>query len=105
MDKKYFRQPLNAIGAALMAVVMCLFSSQIAKAATESVDSPNNLSVEQRVFRIRHQVVSLSSKDIKPEVDPTVEPSPWGDWSNWDNWDNWSNWDNVLPPTQSPAAE
>ena len=105
MNKKYFRQPLNAIGAALMAVTMCLFSNQIDKAANESVDSPNDLSVRQRVFRIRQQVVHLSSKDSNSDTDPVVDPTPWDDWNDWGNWNNWSNWGDAPPPSPSPSDE
>lgn len=105
MDKKYFWQPLNVIGTALMAMIICLFSNQIAKAATESVDSSNNLSVGQRVSRIRQQVVSLSDKDGKPDADPVVDPTPWGDWSDWGNWNNWSNWGDAPQPSPSPSDE
>lgn len=100
MSKKYFRQPWNTIGAALIAVLMCFASTQTAKAARNLKYSTKNLTVSQRVLKVR-QHISLANKTSKTNPDAAVEPSPpWNNWNN--NWNDWNNWKNyVLPPSPS----
>lgn len=94
--RRGFPKPLRkALSSALLAGAVLVPTAQA------SGEQPPNLTITQRVIRVREAINSRVTQN-DPTLDDILsklshaemEVAQWGKWANWNNWGNWANWNN-----------